>query len=498
MAEPSAPYGHNPYDAAADWGYDSPSGWGGGYGTGSGAGIPGRPGAGSAQQGGVVEAALLGLTRTIWAFSLELVGLVVLASPAVLGAARGWPIVGGIGSGLLLACLLGIAPVRRLAVRVRHEAMTRRCWHRAVRALGRANTTAWRGGQVVVRTVTRRPAGDVLDVRVPVGGTVADLEKAAEALAVVLEIRQVRVRRDPDNARHARVSLIRRDPLAAPAPPWPHAAAERLSLWEPIPVGVDEDGQPVTLTLPERNVLLGGEPGAGKSAALSLLVATAALDPTVRLYLLDGKLVELAGWAGCAASTAGVYVEDANLLLARLRADMDARYLALLANRARKVTPESGLPLHLVVIDELAHYLLNGERKERALFAELMRDLVARGRAAGIIVVAATQKPQHDVIPTALRDLFGFRWALRCSTPQASDTVLGAGWASQGHTASDIDSAHRGVGLLLHEGGQPIRLRSHYLNDQTLTSIAARAETLRRGVAAEKAAADAATHASSR
>jgi len=490
MAETSAQSGHEPHDAPAAWGFDSPGGWGGGYGTGSGAGMPDRSGGGSAQQGGVVGAVLLGLARTVWAFGLELGALAVLAAPAVFGAARGWPIVGGLGSGLLLAVLLGVGPMRRLAGRARHEAMTRRCWHRAVRALGRANTGVWRGGQVAVRAVTCRPAGDVLAVRVPVGGTVADLEKAAEALAVVLEIRQVRVRRDPDNARQARVSLIRCDPLSAPAPVWPHIGAERLSLWEPIPVGVDENGQPVTLTLPERNVLLGGEPGAGKSAALSLLVATAALDPTVRLHLLDGKLVELAGWAGCADSTAGVNIEDANLLLGRLRADMDARYLSLLANRARKVAPDSGLPLHLVVIDELAYYLLNGERKERALFAELMRDLVARGRAAGIIVIAATQKPQHDVIPTALRDLFGFRWALRCSTPQASDTVLGAGWASQGHTASDTDSAHRGVGLLLHEGAQPVRLRSHYLDDPTLASIAARAERLRRSGAGQQPTGD--------
>jgi len=483
MVEPAPRYGAEPFEAPTDWGNISPVGWGG-YGNRFGAvAAPGRPGAGGGQTCGlVVEAVLLGLARTVWSFGIELVGLVVLAAPALAGAVRGWPVLGGVGSGLLLAVLLGAGPLRRLTGRGLHEAMTRRCWHRAVRALGRAGTSAWRGGQVAVRTVQRRPGGDLLDVRVPVGATVDDLDRAAEALAVVLELRQVRVRRDPDNARHARVSLIRRDPLAAPAPAWPHTHAERLSLWDPIPVGIDEDGQPVTLSLPERNVLLGGEPGAGKSAALSLLVATAALDPSVRLHLLDGKLVELAGWAGCADSTAGVDVQDANLVLQRLRADMDARYLTLLANRARKVSPESGLPLHLVVVDELAYYLLNGDRKDRALFAELMRDLVARGRAAGIIVIAATQKPQHDVIPTALRDLFGFRWALRCSTPQASDTVLGAGWASQGHTASDIDSAHRGIGLLLHEGQQPIRLRSHYLDDPTLAGIADRAETLRRTV----------------
>lgn len=159
---------------------------------------------------------------------------------------------------------------------------------------------------------------------------------------------------------------------------------------------------------------------------------------------------------------------------------MDDRYLSLLANRARKVTPDTGMPLHVVVVDELAHYLLAPDRKERTEFAELLRDLVARGRAAGLIVLAATQKPSHDVIPTALRDLFGFRWALRCSTPQASDTVLGAGWASQDYTTSTIDPAHRGVGCLLHEGGIPIRCRAHHLDDDTLTQLATRAEALRR------------------
>jgi DNA segregation ATPase FtsK/SpoIIIE, S-DNA-T family len=57
------------------------------------------------------------------------------------------------------------------------------------------------------------------------------------------------------------------------------------------------------------------------------------------------------------------------------------------------------------------------------------------------------------VVPTYLRDLFGFRWALRCSTPDASDTILGRGWASQGYSAAQIDPTARGVGLLLQEGG---------------------------------------------
>ncbi|MGI8947938.1 MAG: FtsK/SpoIIIE domain-containing protein [Ornithinimicrobium sp.] len=281
-----------------------------------------------------------------------------------------------------------------------------------------------------------------------------DLQDAAEVLAVAMRLRDVTVDRDPDNAARARVALVRRDPLAKRSPSWPHADADAVSLWEPVPVGVDEAGEQVRIPLPEHNVLLGGEPGAGKSAALSLLVATAALDPGVGLHLFDGKLVELATWAGCADHNVGVSIRAANDVLRELQVEMDDRYLALLANRARKVTPDADLPLHVLVVDELAHYLLAPDRKDRTEFTERLRDIVARGRAAGLIVIAATQKPAHDVIPTALRDLIGFRWALRCSTPQASDTVLGAGWASLGFSAADIDAAHRGVGYLLHEGDQ--------------------------------------------
>ena len=166
-------------------------------------------------------------------------------------------------------------------------------------------------------------------------------------------------------------------------------------------------------------------------------------------------------------------------MLRELRAEMDARYRRLLADGLRKVSPGDGLPLHMVVCDELAFHLTLPDRKQRAEFVELMRDLVARGRAAGIIVVAATQKPSADIVPSALRDLFGFRWALRCNTPQASDTILGQGWASLGFDAAKIAGGLRGVDYLLAEGTQPVRLKSCFLGDEDVAAIAIRAADLR-------------------
>ena len=78
---------------------------------------------------------------------------------------------------------------------------------------------------------------------------------------------------------------------------WPAADAEALSLWEPIPVGVDEQGEPVAIELVERNVLIGGEPGAGKSAALSMLIAAGGARSR-RADLAAGRQARRAGGVG--------------------------------------------------------------------------------------------------------------------------------------------------------------------------------------------------------
>ena len=246
-----------------------------------------------------------------------------------------------------------------------------------------------------------------------------------------------------------------------------------------MPVGVDEQGEPVTIELVERNILLGGEPGAGKSAALSVLLAAGALDPNARLWLLDGKLVELAAWAPVAQRVAGPDGEQALELLRELRAEMDERYRELLARGLRKIRREDGLPLHLVVCDELAFYLTLPDKDQRKEFAELLRDLVARGRAAGVIVCAATQKPGTDTCRARCAICSASGWRMRCTTPQASDTILGQGWASNGADASEIPGAQRGVGYLLAEGERPVRMRGYYLDDDAVTAIAERAAARR-------------------
>ena len=84
-----------------------------------------------------------------------------------------------------------------------------------------------------------------------------------------------------------------------------------LSIWDPVHLGTDELGRRVEVTLAERNMLIGGEPGGGKSVALQLIVAHGALSADCRLILVDGKRVELGLWKACADRFIGPSVDDA-------------------------------------------------------------------------------------------------------------------------------------------------------------------------------------------
>ena len=257
-------------------------------------------------------------------------------------------------------------------------------------------------------------------------------------------------------------------------------APGRYSIWQPVHLGIDETGAAVRVTLAERNLLIGGEPGSGKSVALNLIVGHAALSLDCRLVLVDGKRVELGLWRACADAFIGPSIADGIGLLRRLQSMMDSRYDVLLDVGRRKITAASGPAVVLVVVDELAYFSATvGDSKQQKEFVTLVRDLVARGRAAGIIVVSATQRPSADIVPTSLRDLFGYRLAFRCSTDSSSDVILGHGWANEGYTASDVDPTTRGVGWLIAEGGVPRRIRTAYLTDDEVAGLAERAAKLR-------------------
>jgi S-DNA-T family DNA segregation ATPase FtsK/SpoIIIE len=259
-------------------------------------------------------------------------------------------------------------------------------------------------------------------------------------------------------------------------------AVAGLSMYDRVFLGMDEDGHRVEIELVYRNVLIGGEPGGGKSVALNNIVAHAAVSPDCRLWLFDGKQVELGLWEDVADVFVGNSITDAIQRLKELQAVMDSRYAWLRARRRRKIVQADGSDLILVVVDEVAYYSATvGRKQDQEEFSRLLRDIVARGRAAGVIVVAATQRPSVDIIPTSLRDLFGYRLAFRCTTEISSDIILGHGWGKAGYDASAIAPEDLGVGWLRAEGGVPVRIKSAFLSDKDIYDLVDYAAWLRAG-----------------
>lgn len=441
----------------------------------------------------VGSALLLWVVRPSWLWRRELAAVAVLAGLA----AAGWlgvPGAGlGVGSGagpgaggrwlgavavpcLVVVVVWAVPWSRRRVVRAARRARLRRHWDRAMRfsALTTVNDRVPR-----IRRDRWVPAGERLLVRVPRGSTVADLDAESERVAAVLRVREVRVGRDVDRADLAHVDIVRVDPFAGSGPlRWPWVSGTRRSLDDPVPLGVDDMGDRIVARLPGKHFLVGGEPESGKSAALSLVLAAAALDPHAEVWGWDAKRVELALWRRIMTRFADHDMDAAILQQEDLVREMEARYAVLERAGRRELRPGEA-PVILAATDELRFYTAHPDRRAARHFNSLGLDVAARGRAALIVQVSATQKPSGDVVPTGWRDLMALRWAMRCTTRDASDTILGAGMATAGYDAAEIDIRTRGVGLLYAEGALPRRVRSYYLDDNEIGSVVARGVALR-------------------
>jgi S-DNA-T family DNA segregation ATPase FtsK/SpoIIIE len=271
--------------------------------------------------------------------------------------------------------------------------------------------------------------------------------------------------------------------MAVLAPPRSPAPGLPLSAFDPFHVAMDELGRQVFIDFNDRpGIVVAGEPGSGKSSIVNLVTGHGALSRDCKLVLIDGKLVELGPWEDCAELFVGPSLKDATAAFEMMQQVIDERLKVLRKAGRRKVTKADGLDAWLVVIDEFALFSATlGTKQEREKFSALVRDVVARGRACAVWVVLATQRPSHNIVDPALRDLFGYRCAFRCTTDASSDIVLGHGWASKGYNASLIDPEARGVAWLLAEDGFPRRVKAAYLDDDQVANLARRAAILRNG-----------------
>jgi hypothetical protein len=170
-------------------------------------------------------------------------GLEVALALGVFGLWETGAALGGEGLAVLFLGLLAIGLWRfpwlrdRLATTLRERA-TRRWFNRVLLA---CEVISRRGQIPRVEGTESIPAGQRLRLLMPPGFNADLVEEAGESLAATVGAREVRVVRDAANASIVRLSIIWRDPLALPVPAW---SVPSGSLWEPIALGIDEDGNP--------------------------------------------------------------------------------------------------------------------------------------------------------------------------------------------------------------------------------------------------------------
>jgi hypothetical protein len=376
---------------------------------------------------------------------------------------------------LTLALPLAVPYTRRFVLGWLRCGRTRRLIRAGLAATKMFNTA----GQLPrVWTVRSTVVGERVDLRTRAGQSAELLQLRMEELRAAVKARTVRIERDPHASNRITVEVVRRDPLAGTARvAWLDQDRPTLSLWDPIHIGTTELGEALRLPLVDRGVLAGGLMNSGKSSLLNLIVSTAAKSPA-ELYLIDPQGVQLGPWRRRATMYAQQDPGEALAVLEAVQAEIDRR-LALMESLpgvVRKVTPaiaaEHGLHPFVLAIDELAYHTATvGSGGQRDRFASTARDVVSRGRAAGLIPVMATQRPTQDVVPRSLSDLFGIRCAFKTANASNSDVILGEGLAARGYNASEIDQDAPGVGLILGPSGKPERVKVAWISDELIADL---------------------------
>ncbi|WP_329097564.1 FtsK/SpoIIIE domain-containing protein [Actinomadura citrea] len=202
------------------------------------------------------------------------------------------------------------------------------------------------------------------------------------------------------------------------------------------PLGADIEGNPVTIDLSSADsphLLVAGTTGSGKSVALdTILKGLARYDKSaLRLRLVDPKGTELVDFEDDPHldGVIGMDAADAIEILEETVEEMAVRYKDMKATRTRKLVEYNAKvdkadrkPWIVIVLDEYAD--LTSDPEEKKKIEALLKRLTQKARAAGIHVIAATQRPSADVISTTIRSNFPAQLALRVKTSTDSRIIL--------------------------------------------------------------------------
>ena len=203
----------------------------------------------------------------------------------------------------------------------------------------------------------------------------------------------------------------------------------------PIALGQDTGGEAVVADLLELpHLLIAGATGSGKSVCINSVITSLLLTnrpDRLRLLMIDPKRVELTPFNNIPHLIAPVIVDTEEVLgaLKGIVSQMFRRYRAMeelgvrnIEGYNRKATEH--MPYLLVIIDELADLMMAAAYEVEQVLVRLAQ----LGRATGVHLVMATQRPSVNVVTGLLKANVPARLAFAVASQVDSRVILdGAG-----------------------------------------------------------------------
>lgn len=199
-------------------------------------------------------------------------------------------------------------------------------------------------------------------------------------------------------------------------------------------IGVDSNNKTVVLDVAKApHILIAGTTGSGKSVLLNSLICSLlykATPATAHFIMIDPKQVEMTAYKGLPHLYKPIVtdVQNAVATLAAACVEMDRRYKTLAAAGYKQLADAPHLfPRLYIVIDELADLMLTSKN---AVETSIVR-IAQLGRAAGIHLIIATQRPTTNIITGLIKANIPTKIALAVSNTADSMTILNHGGAEK-------------------------------------------------------------------
>ena len=255
----------------------------------------------------------------------------------------------------------------------------------------------------------------------------------------------------------------------------------------PLALGKDITGEPIIADLTKMpHLLVAGATGTGKSVSINTMIQSilfSTTPDTVRFLMVDPKRIELSAYHDIPHLLYPVVTnaKDATKVLRWAVQEMERRYMLLSDHGERNIESynknitkkpffgDSGkdeqnrnkpLPYLIIIIDELADLMMTSSREVE----ESITRLAQMGRAAGMHLIMATQRPSVDVLTGIIKANFPTRISFQVSSKFDSRTILDQQGAEHLLGAGDMLFMPSGAGKLM-------RIHGAFLGDSEIVEV---------------------------